>query len=67
MSRIQRARYRSRIRARINSSHSSYEQRNASMHQLIRENLVEYLGEAEPPIPGSRHDAAIFANRPAPG
>jgi len=51
MKRMRRASYRNRIRTRINCYYPCYEQGSASTHQLIREHLVKYLGEAEPPIP----------------
>ena len=46
-----RTRIRSRIRAKIESSQVFYNTGDSYTRQLIREHLVAYPGEAEPPIP----------------
>ena len=51
MPKIKRTRIRSRIRAKIDSSQVYYNTGDSYSRQLIREHLVQYLGEAEPPIP----------------
>jgi integrase/recombinase XerD len=48
---IDRTRHRSRIRAKINSNRLYCSAMDSYSRQLIREHLVAYLGEAEPPIP----------------